>query len=323
MNLTRRTLLASSALALSPTFAFAQAFPSRSIRIVVPYPPGSNPDILARLVGEDVGARLRQPVVVENKPGAGGMLGSDAAAKAAPDGYTLLVGDSGPLAIAPNIYAKVPYSSPRDFAGVAGLVAVPLVMLVPRTATATSATAFVAQARARPGELLYGSLGVGSIHHLVAESLCAATGIKMTHVPYKSNGELATAVVNGDVQMAFSGIPSVEGFIKDKRLQALGVSTARRSATLPEVMTLQEQGIPNFDVASSIGIVAPAGVPADRLKLLEEAFLAALKEPRVAERVVGLGMLARPASGADYQATIAAEIERFGSVVRTAGIQLQ
>lgn len=324
MPLQRRALLALATLAaMTSPLALAQAYPSKPIRLIVPYPPASAPDVMARLVAQSAAVRLKQPIVVENKPGAGGMIGSDAGAKAAADGYTLLMGDTGPLAIAPWLYPKVPYASNKDFTAVAALVSVPLVMIVPSSSTAASATDLVAQAKARPGQLLYGSLGVGSIHHLAAEVLFASVGIKLTHVPYKSNGELAAAVVNGDLQMAFSGIPSVEAFIKDNRMRAIALSSVTRSTVLPQVRTLQEQGISGFDVAPTIGIVVPAGVPADRLTVLEDAFLAALKEPKLAERIDGLGMMRRPASGRDYQATIASELERYGRIVKAAGIQPQ
>ncbi|HSV79973.1 MAG TPA: tripartite tricarboxylate transporter substrate-binding protein [Ramlibacter sp.] len=323
MLIVRRIALAFVSLALAGNVALAQTFPNKPLRLIVPYPPASVPDILARLVAESVGTRLKQPVVVENRAGAGGTIAADAAAKSAPDGYTLLVGDSGPLAIAPWIYPRISYAPARDFAAVASLVAVPLVMVVPRASTVRSPADFVAQAKVPGAGLYYGSLGMGSIHHLAAEVFSAATGMKLVHVPYKSNAELTAAVVNGDVQMAFSGIPAVDAFIKEGRMRAAGVTTARRSNVLPEVRTFQEQGIQEFEVAPTIGIVAPAGVPADRLKLLEEAFLAALKEPKVAERLDGLGMMPRPAGAAAYAATIAAELDRFGKVVKAAGIQPQ
>jgi tripartite-type tricarboxylate transporter receptor subunit TctC len=323
MPIHQRALLAFAVLAMTCNVALAQAFPSKPIRLIVPFPPASNPDILARLVAESAAARLKQPIVVDNKPGAGGMLGSDAGAKAQPDGYTLLVGDSGPLAIAPWLYAKVPYIPGKSFVAVAGLVAVPIVMVVPQGSGASSPGDLVAQAKSRPEHLLYGSLGVGSIHHLAVEVLSATAGIKLTHIPYKGNAELAAAVVNGDVQVAFSGIPSVHAFVKDKRLRAIAVSTAHRSAVLPDVKTMQEQGIAGFEVAPTIGIVAPAGVPADRRKILEEAFLAALNDPTLSERIDGLGMMRRPADGAAYHAIIASELERYGRILKAAGVQPQ
>jgi tripartite-type tricarboxylate transporter receptor subunit TctC len=323
VSIQRRALMTFALLATSCSFALAQPFPSKPIRLIVPFPPASNPDVLARLLAESVGARLKQPIVVDNKPGAGGMIGTDAGAKAPADGYTLLVGDSGPLAIAPWLYAKVPFGPTKDLVGVAALVKVPIVMIVPRTSSATTPSDLVAQAKAHPGQLLYGSLGVGSIHHLAVEVLSATTGIKLTHIPYKSNGELTAAVVNGDVQMAFSGIPSVQGFIKDNRLRAIAISTANRSAAFPDLKTLHEQGIQGFDVAPTIGIVAPSGVPADRLKVLEEAFLAAMKDPTLAERIGGLGMVPTAAGGAAYQNVIASELERYGRIVKEAGVQPQ
>jgi tripartite-type tricarboxylate transporter receptor subunit TctC len=310
-------------LTMTCNVALAQAFPSKPIRLIVPFPPASNPDILARLLAESVALRLKQPIVVDNKPGAGGMLGSDAGAKAPADGYTLLVGDSGPLSIAPWLYAKMPYVPGKSFTAIAGLVSVPIVMIVPRPSSVTSPGDFVVQAKSRPEHLLYGSLGVGSIHHLAVEVLSATAGIKLTHIPYKGNAELVAAVVNGDVQMAFSGIPAVQAFVKDDRLRAIAISTAHRSATLPDVKTLQEQGIAGFEVAPTIGIVAPTGVPADRLKILEDAFLAALKDPKLSQRIDGLGMIQRPTDGAAYQTTIDSELERYGRVLKAAGIQPQ
>jgi len=310
-------------LTMACNVAVAQTFPEKPIKLIVPYPPSSNPDILARLVAESVAARLKQPVIVDNKAGAGGTVGTGVAAKMPADGYTLLVVDSGPLAIAPWIYPRIPYSSTKDLVGVASLVSVPMVMIVPRASPVTSAAEFIKLANARPGALFYGTVGVGSIHHLATEVLSTAAGIRLTHVPFKGNAELAAAVVSGDVHMAFSGIPSVEAFIKDGRLRAVAMSTAQRSSALPDVPTVQEQGVKDFDVSTTIGVVAPAGVPAERLKVLEQAFLAALKDPKLAERLNGLGMLLRPGTGEAYTATIASELARFGKVVRTAGISAQ
>lgn len=316
----RRSLLALAALTLAGAPVIAQVFPSRPIRLIVPFPPASAPDILARLVAESAGARLQQPIVVENKPGAGGLIGTSAAAKSAPDGYTLLMGDTGPLAIAPWLYSKMPYAPTKELTGVASLVSVPLVMIVPRSATINSVSDLMTQARARPEQLLYGSLGVGSIHHLAAEVFAAAAGIKLTHVPYKGNAELAQGIVNGDVQMAFSSIPAVEAFIKEDRMRAIAISTSRRLPQHSEVRTVQEQGVAGYDVSPTIGIVAPSGVPTDRLKVLEEAFLAALAEPKLAGRLETLGMVRRPASGAAYQAAIESELERYRQMVKTAGV---
>jgi tripartite-type tricarboxylate transporter receptor subunit TctC len=320
---TRWLTLAIFSLAIGCNLAVAQSFPTRPIKLIVPYPPSSNPDILARLVGELVAERLKQPVIVDNKAGAGGTIGTDAAAKATPDGYTLLVVDSGPLAIAPWIYPKIPYSSAKDLVGVASLATVPMVMIVPRNSSVNTPADFAALAKSRPGALYYGSVGVGSIHHLATEVYSAAAGMQLTHVPYKGNAELAAAVVNGDVQMAFSGIPSVAGFIKEGRMRAVGLTSAKRSSALPEVRTFQEQGFRDYDVTTTMGVVAPTGVPADRLKLLEQAFLAALKDPKLSERLIGLGMILRPSSGEAYSATIAFEYVRFGKIVKTAGIQPQ
>lgn len=323
-----RRLATLSLAALAFPFGAATAqqesdFPSKPIRLIVPFPPASNPDILARLVAQSVSARLKQPVVVENRPGAGGMIGTSAGAKAPPDGYTLLVGDTGPLAIAPWLYQRISYNPTKDFNAVAALASVPILLMVPGTSQTSSPSELVTQAKSQPMELMYGSLGVGSIHHLAAEIFSASTGIKLRHIPYKSNAELATALINGDVHMGFSGIPSVEAFVKDRRLKAIAISTVERSTVLPEVKTLQEQGIRDFEVAPTLGILAPTGVPSERLKILEEAFLAAISEPKLVERIDGLGMFRRLSSGVKYQGLISSELERYGRIVKAAGIEPQ
>lgn len=321
--ISRRQLAISTIASCIPFATKAQGFPAKPVRLVVPFPPGSVPDVLARLIADSMAAIIEQPVVVDNKAGAGGTIGADAVAKAPADGYTLLMGDSGPLSIAPWLYAKVPYTTRKDFLPIASLVTVPLVLVVPGTSKINTIGDLIAKAKAEPGQLLYGSLGVGSIHHLAAEVFASATGIKLTHVPYKSNGELASAVINGDIQMAFSGIPAVEGFIKEKRVRPIGISTSRRSAVLPEVKTIAEQGVNGYDVAPTQGILAPAGVSPDRVKVLEDAIIASINSPKVTSRLDSLGMIKRTGKGSEYEATVSAELERFGRVIKQAQIQPQ
>src|SRR5438045_7181987 len=241
--------------------AQAQDYPSKSVRLIAAAAPGGNPDVLARLLAAKLAEVFGRPFVVENVPGAGGVVAAELLAHAAPDGQVLLMGDSGNLAINPVLQSKLAYSPLRDFAFITALAALPTILVAPASLPAKSLAEFVALARAKPGSLSYGSAGLGSIHHLTMAVFASRAGIDMLHVPYKGGSAMVAAVLAGEVQAGWSGIPNVLPHIRSGRLKAYAISTPRHSASIPEVPTAAEQGFPGFDIATVIGLQARAGTP--------------------------------------------------------------
>ncbi|RYY77630.1 MAG: tripartite tricarboxylate transporter substrate binding protein, partial [Comamonadaceae bacterium] len=259
-----RALGAGAAAAVLP--ARAQAWPARPLRIVVPFTPGGSSDILARAIGQELALALGQPVVIENLPGAGGSLGADRVAKAAADGYTLLMGHTGTLSVNPFLYPKLPYDAERAFAPVAWVARVPNVLVVHASVPARSLKELVALAKARPGQLAYGSGGNGSAAHTTMEFLKLQAGISLLHISYRGTAPSVNDLLAGQVQALFTGAPALLPHIRSGRIRALAVSSTRRMALLPEVPTVAESGVPGtagFEADQWYGLVAPAGVPAE------------------------------------------------------------
>ena len=239
--------------------ATAQPFPARLVRFVVPQTPGGATDVFARKIGQALSERWGQPVVIENRAGAGGVLGTDSVAKSAPDGYTLLVTYAGSQAINPSLYPKIPFDSVGDFQTVATLAVTPFILIVNPKLPAQTLAEFIALAKAKPGSLTYASSGNGSVNHLLGEMLKTDTGIDMLHVPYRGVAPAITDVIGGQVDAAFSSVPSVLQMVRGGNVRALAVSSARRIAAAPEIPTIAESGLPGFDVNPWWGILAPAG----------------------------------------------------------------
>jgi tripartite-type tricarboxylate transporter receptor subunit TctC len=247
--------------ALAPFSAGAQPFPSRPVRIVVPQTPGGATDVFARLIGQKLSAKWGQPVVVENRAGAAGVVGSEVVAKSPADGYTLLVTYEGSQAVNQSLYAKLPFDSVKDFQPVATLAVTPFFLVVGPGVTAKDLKEFITNARAKPGSLTYASSGNGSINHLLAEMLKTEAGVNIVHVPYKGIAPAMTDVIGGQVDSAFASVPSVIQHMRSGRLRALGVSSAKRNSTAPEVPAIAEAGFPGFNVNPWWGILGPAGMP--------------------------------------------------------------
>jgi tripartite-type tricarboxylate transporter receptor subunit TctC len=260
----RRGGLALVLAALIATAAHAQNYPSRPIRLIVPFPPGGSTDILARALAQKITEGLGQAVVIDNRPGAGGSIGSEAAAKAAPDGYTLMMGHLGTLAVNPAIYKNLPYDPVKSFAPVALMAIVPSVLVVNPRVPATNASELIAYARANPGKLTYGSAGSGSTSHLTTEYFKLATGTDILHVPYKGIGPMLTDLISGQISIGINGAPAVMQYVNSGRLRALAVTGAKRLPSLPQIPTLDEAGVKGFDASGWYGIVAPAGTPGHR-----------------------------------------------------------
>lgn len=302
--------------------AFAQdAYPSKTVKLVVGAAPGGNPDVLARMLGQKLSESLGRPFVIENVPGAGGVTAALAVMRASADGHTLMLGDSGAMAINSALNDKLPYSPLRDFTPITALAAVPTVLLVNPSVRASTLQEFVALAKAQPGAISYGSAGNGSVHHLTMEIFAARTGTRMLHVPYKGGTALVGALLAGDIQAGFSGIPNVQQAIKAGRLRALGISIARRSASLPEVPTLIEQGLAGFDVATTIGLQGPAGLSPAIVARIQPAVARALRERDVAERMANLGMELMENGTAHYVQFVKDDLERYAAAVKSAGVK--
>jgi tripartite-type tricarboxylate transporter receptor subunit TctC len=266
---------------------------------------------------------LGQPFIVENRPGAGGSIAADVAAKAPADGYTVLLSDTGPFAIWPALNPKLSYEPVRDFVAVSALVYVPTVLVVHPSLGVSTLPQLLDLAKKKPGDLKYGTFGPGSIHHLTTEIFSSTAGVQLTHVPFKGGAEFIGSLVNGDIQMAFFGTPLVMPHVREGRLRAIGISTAQRSDALPELPTLSELGLPGFDVAASIGMSAPARTPREAVATLEGALAKTMQDRKIAERMAALGMIPIPVGAARYDAMIKAELDKYGRAVKAAGLKTE
>ena len=303
--------------------AKAQDYPTKPIRLVVPFAAGGATDVLARLVGERLTASLGQQVVVDNRPGAGGNIGSDLVARAEPDGYTILMGAVGTHAINPSLYPKMPYDPVKDFAPVTLVASVPNVLVVNPEVPANSVQELIDLAKAKPGELNFASSGNGTSIHLSGELFKAMTGTDIVHVPYKGSGPAVTDLLGGQVQMMFDNMPSSLPHVKAGKLRALGVTSAKRSPALPEVPTIAEAGVPGYDATSWFGILAPAGTPEPVVTRLQGAIVQALGEPEMRQRMADLGAEPVGDTPAEFGQFIAAEIAKWAKVVNDAGVKLE
>ncbi len=298
---------------------FAQDWPVKPIRMVVPYAAGGLPDTMARLVAQRVAESVGQAVVVDNRPGAGGISGSELVAKSAPDGYTLLVADVGQVAVNPYLYARLPYDPEKDFVAVSLMGTSTLFLVVNTQVPATSFAELIALARAEPGKLNYGSSGTGSIMHIAIEVLKAALGLDIVHVPYKGTAQAVPALLGGQVALLYSALPSIESHVKAGRVRLLAVSTARRSPEAPEVPTVAEMGVPGYDFAPEIGVLAPAGTPAAVVQRLSAEIARASQQPEVVRRFAQLGIEAVGSTPAAYAAVIRASQEKYAKAVKISG----
>ena len=304
-----------------PSVARADDYPSRPVTIVVPYTPGGSTEILARIIALHLGPRLDQSFLVEDKPGAGTVIGTTAVAKAAPDGYTLLMATPTPMAINVKVHKQLPYDPATDFVPLAMVAGAPFVLIVNPALPVHSVKELIAYAKEHPGKLSYGSGGVGAPHHLYAELLKSMTGISMTHVPYKGSLPALNDVVAGHIDLMFCDIPPAIGMIKTGRVRVLGVSTKARVDAFPDVPSIAEAGVPGFDVQGWFMVVAPAKTPPAIVTKLHEAIKAVLATPDVKQQIAKLSLvpLATP-SVEEMKAFVKSEIARWGKVVEAAGI---
>lgn len=296
--------------------AFAQDWPSRSVRIVVPYPPGGNTDIVARLIGERLARAWGKPVVVENRAGAGGTLGTDHVAKAAPDGYTLLLGALATNATAPSVYPKLPYDPDRDFTYVAPLTFTPNVLLVTASLPVRSLDELVAYARSRRGALNYSSPGIGLSNHLAMELFLKTAGIAATHVPYKGSAQATTAVLSGEVQMTLDPVSSSVQHVRSGALRALAVSARQRAQLLPEVPTMAEAGSPGVEAYSWTAFAVPSGTPGPIVDRMRADVGTVLRMNDIRERFVAMGSEIVDMTPQEFRDFVRAESKKWGDIAR-------
>jgi len=299
----------------------AQTYPTKPIRLLVPFAPGGSSSIVARLAAEEMSKGLGQPIVIENKGGGGGNLAMQEAAHAEPDGYTLIIGHIGSLAVNPYMYEKLPYDVDRDFAAVSLLAIVPAIFVVYHEVPAKNLRELVALAKNKPGELFYGSAGNGSAGHLAMEYLKQAAGIDLKHVPYKGTGPNVTDLIAGRTQVASAGTPPLMPHVKSGKLRVVAVGGAKRLASIPDVPTVAEQGYPGFQTSQWYGLNAPAKTPEAVIRRLAAEAAKAAKSPLMLERLAVDDAEAVGSTPEEYAAFIKREQERWSKVVRTANIK--
>ena len=321
--MSKTVALLAFALVLAPAGASAQAdFPNRPVRMIAAAAPGGNPDVMARLLSHKLSGAFGKPFVVENVPGAGGVVAAKMVAAAPPDGHVLMLGDSGALAINVVLNPDLGYRPLEDFTPITALVTLPTVLVVHPSLPATTLAEFIALAKSKPGQLAYGSAGPGSIHHLTMAIFAAQTGIDLLHVPYRGGTALVGGLIKGEVQAGWSGIPNVLPLIEAGQLRVLCISTPQRSKSVPNVPTAIEVGIKDFDYATMMGLQASAGAARELVARLQGAVAKALREPDLAERMATLGMDLRENGTADYVKFMQDDIARYRSAITTFKLQI-
>jgi tripartite-type tricarboxylate transporter receptor subunit TctC len=319
--LTRYSLAALAAVAASAACAGAQTYPTRPVTFVVPFAPGGGTEFLARLLGQRLEQRLGKPFVIENRPGAGGVTGAVSVARAAPDGYTLLMAPAPVMAINVSLHKKLPYDPAADFVPLALVVSSPYVLVVTPSLPVQSVPDLIKLAKDKPGQLAFASAGPGTPHHLFPELFKSMTGIEMTHVPYRGSLPALTDVAAGHVQLMFSDVPPALALINEGKVRALGVSTKERVAALPHLAPIADQGVAGFDAASWQMVVAPAATPKDVVERLHGEIKAFMVQPEIKEQVFKMGLLpVDTPSVANLQIFVRTEIAQWSKVVQQAGI---
>jgi len=305
----------------APPPVHAQAYPNKTIKLVVPFGPGGPTDVAARIASQVVQSSLGQSVVIENRAGAGGATGTRSVATAEPDGYTLLLGTSATLGVVPALVKNPGYDPIKSFAPVAKIFDSTTVMIVPANFPANTIAEFVAYAKANPGKLSYSSAGAGNQTQLAAELFKAKAGINIVHVPYKSGAEMVTSILGEQTQMSFPDISILIPLIREKKVKALAVTSAKRNPQLPEVPTMIESGIPDFVLTFWTGIIAPAGTPEAAINAVNTAVVNGLKSDAVRETLSRVGAEGAPGTPRDFAAFIASETEKWAAIAKTAGVQ--
>ncbi|NVO15676.1 MAG: tripartite tricarboxylate transporter substrate binding protein [Rhodoplanes sp.] len=316
-------LAAAVALAAVPALAQPQDYPSRPITLIVPFPPGGSTSIVGRLVGEKMSELLGQQIVIDNRGGAGGTVAARSFTRATPDGYTLLFGYSGTIAIGPSLYPNAGFDPRKDFAAVGMIGSAPAVLVVHPSFDVASAGALIDLAKQRPGQIGYGSAGVGTVTHIAGELFVAMSGAKLTHIPYRGSGPVLNDLIGGHIKMSFTPIPAVHALIDHGALRALAVTSATRSSLMPEVPTVSETGLPGYEVVLRYGLLAPAGTPRPIIDTLNKALRAALDSPDLKARLAVEGAEVLPSTPEEYAADIDREETKWSKVIKDAGIKAE
>jgi tripartite-type tricarboxylate transporter receptor subunit TctC len=317
-----RLVVAGLALGLACTIQ-AQEFPSRPIRLIAPLAAGGVTDMAARLLAERTGKYLGQPMIVENRPGAGGLVGSSLVASAPPDGYTILMGTVGTLAVSPSMYKKMPYDTDKDLIPVSLVAGGQFALVVHPSFPAKTFGEFISYARARPGELNYGSAGNGSTLHLGMEMLNNMAGLKITHVPYKGSGPMVAALAGGEIQIGLPDLPSALPFVKSDRLRMLAVTSTNRAPIMPDVPTIAESGLKDYDVVVWLGIMAPAGTPGPIVDKLNAAIVKALEDKDIVDKLAEVDMRVFASSPEEFARFLKAERAKWDPIVKASGAQVE
>ncbi len=322
MNAFKAALAATLAVGLACA-ASAQDFPTRPIRLIAPLAAGGVTDMAARLLAERAGKYLGQPMVVENRPGAGGLVGSGLVASAPADGYTILMGTIGTLAVSPSMYKKMPYDTDKDLIPVSLVAGGQFALAVHPSLPARSFGEFLEYVKARPGELNYGSAGNGSTLHLGMEMLNSMAGLKITHVPYKGTGPMVAALAGGEIQIGLPDLPSALPFARSDRVRILAVTSGSRAQVMPEIPTIAESGLKDFDVVVWLGVMAPAGTPRVVVEKLNSAIVQALKDKDIADRLAEVDMKVFASSPEQFGTFIKRERAKWDPIVKSSGAQIE
>lgn len=302
--------------------AYPQAYPAKSVRIIVTFPAGGTSDILTRILAQKMSESFGQQVVVDNRAGASGIIAAELAARAAPDGYTLIMGYVGTHAINPALFAKLTYDPVKDFSPISLVAIAPNILVIHPSLPVRSTRELIALAKGKPGELYFSSAGNGSAPHLAGVLFASMAGVKMVHVPYKGAPQATQDLIAGQVQMQFPTIPVVLPLIKAGRLRAIGVTSVKRAPALPELPTIAESGVPGYEAVSWYGVLGPAGLPREIVARMNAEIGRILRQPEIVESFTGQGADAEPGSPEQFAVLIRSEIQKWGKVVRDSGAKI-
>jgi len=320
-TLARTFALAFGVLSLCPVTALAQAWPNKTIRMIVPFPAGGGVDYIGRIAGRGLSDRLGQQVAVDNRAGGSGIIGLQAMMAAAPDGYTIAAASAGPLVINPHIFAKLPYDSLRDFTHIANMSSFPYLLVTHPSLPVKNVKELIALAKARPGEITYSSPGTGNGQHLATALFNSMAKVEILHIPYKGNAPSVLAVLSGEAHFTHSSIPSILPHVRAGRVRALGVANAQRLPSLPEFPTVAESGLPGFEASGWVGMIGPANMPKDVVQRLNKAIVDTLKQKDVIDRMLADGAVPTPSSPDEFTAYMNSEFKKWGDVVKIANIK--
>jgi len=321
-TLARLALIAAALLALVPFAAHSQAFPAKPVKLVIPFPPGGSLDNIGRLLAQKISESWGQPVVVENRPGAGGNVGADAVAKSPADGYTVVMGALSTHAVNPSLYPKMPYDAVKDFAPISNVAITPNVLTVNAGLPVNSLKELIAYAKAHPGKVNFGSGSNGSAGHLAGELFKVETGTDVAHIPFKGGAPATQALVAGDTQFMFDNLANAMAQLKGGRIKALAVTTAQRSKLAPDLPTMAEAGMPGFDISTWFGILAPAGTPPETIAKWNAELVKALNAPDVREKMLAQGAEPAPSTPAEFAAFIARERDKYARIIKASGAKV-